>query len=537
MASNNTGTNKRLLASILSFFVVGLGQIFSGRFWTGLWFFIIFYTTIIILKIVWTGINQGFWGILAAWTIMWLYNIFDAYKGANYNKAPCEKECPAGMTPWIYLNQIGSGASWKYPFTPFFKVLGLICPAPCEEKCTRHVVDSSVAIRYLKHGTAMDEPAGVEELKEKRPEKVAIIGAGPCGMSAAYYLSTKGYQVTVYEKAKKAGGIPLALIPEFRLPTKVLNEDINILTNENIKFKYNTEIGKDVPFDNIFRDYEAVFVAVGAWKQQQLGIPGEEKSLDAFSILQRIKNGEKFDLGKVGVIGGGNTAIDVARSLKRLGHDVKIYYRRRVQDMPSEEESKQAAMDEGIEVIPLTKPVGCAQDSIMMAKTECPDGRRGPVDVVKGSEFSVKLDNIVCALGQQPDTGFLNTLVKTDNSGRITINRKNYRTNNAKVYAGGDAVLGPQTLAHAVGHGLEAARQIDQDLRKVPGLFRWLNRDDNLPAGVKMLKLNNGPRMTIPQREASKRVKDFKHIEQVASQETMVQEADRCLTCPLRYRT
>jgi hypothetical protein len=204
--------------------------------------------------------------------------------------------------------------------------------------------------------------------------------------------------------------------------------------------------------------------------------------------------------------------------------------------MPSEEENKRAAMDEGIEVIPLTMPVGCVHDSIMMAKTECPDGRRGPVNVVKGSEFSVKVDNIVCALGQQPDTEFLKTLVKTDSYDRVTINSKNYRTNHAKVYAGGDAVLGPQTLAHAVGHGLEAARQIDQDIRKVPGIFRWLQKDVNLPAAVKMLKLNNEPRMTIPHREVSRRLKDFKQVEQMAEKDMMVQEANRCLTCPLRYR-
>jgi NADPH-dependent glutamate synthase beta subunit-like oxidoreductase len=534
MASDNTGIEKRSRAAILSFFIVGAGQVFSGRFWTGLWFFIIFYGTILILKIVWTGINQGFWGILTAWALVWLYNIFDAYKGANYNKAPCEKECPAGIAPWTYLNQIGSQAQWRYPFVPFFKILELICPAPCEDKCTRRVVDDAVAIRYLKCNVALETP--VKPGAAKRKEKIAIVGAGPCGLTAAYFLSHTGYEVTVYEKNKKAGGIPRLLIPEFRLPSVTAENEIKKFLNDNIRMHCGIEVGKDRSFDSLLNEHDIIFIATGAWKQTKLMIAGEEKILDAFSLLKRIRDGEKLQLGTIGVIGGGNTAIDIARCLRRMGSKVSIYYRRRLEDMPCEHEDKMEAIEEGIEIIPLTMLVSYAQGSIVMVKTECRAGRRGSVEVVKGSDFSVKLDNIVCALGQQPDTGFLKNAIKTDGSGRIIINRNGYRTNHPKVYAGGDAVLGPQTVAHAVGHGMAAARQIDQDIRRVPGLVRWLMKNEGLPAAVKILKLNNGPRMTVPHREISKRLKDFRQVEQVADKELMAQEANRCLTCPLRYR-
>ena len=522
---------KRLIAALISFFIVGGGQVYTGRFWTGIIYAIFFYGIIASMKILFIEANLGFHAAIASLVIFWLFNIVDAYKGPRYIPPPCEKACPAGIAPWIYVNQVGSKAAWKYPFIPFFKTMELVCPAPCEDRCTRRGIDEAVAIRYLKNGVTAEKTA--DGKNKKKDKKIAVIGAGPCGLTAAYELANKGYEVTVYEKDKKPGGIPAALIPDFRLSSETAEQEVKSLLHENIKLKCDVEIGKDISFENLIRDNHAVFVATGAWQQSKLGIPGEEKSLDAFNILRRIKNGEKFNLGNVVVIGGGNTAIDVARSLRRMGSNVKIYYRRRIEAMPCEHEDRIEAIEEGIKIIPLTIPVGCVQNSIMMAKTQCGEGRKGPVEIIKGSEFDVKVDNIVCAIGQQPETGFLKEYVKTDEQGRILV--KNSKTNHPKVFAGGDAVLGPQTVAHAVGHGLTAAQNIDFKLRSVPGLWRWFTKSIFYPKAIKALTLTNGSRLKVPHREVAKRIADFKPIELAVSAEELCTEANRCLTCPIRY--
>jgi NADPH-dependent glutamate synthase beta subunit-like oxidoreductase len=265
-----------------------------------------------------------------------------------------------------------------------------------------------------------------------------------------------------------------------------------------------------------------------------LGIPGEENGLIGMDILRRIKNGEKFDLGKVGVIGGGNTAFDVARCLKRQGNDVKIYYRRRIEDMPAEHENHVEAVEEGIEIVPLTTPVGIVKNNVIMAKTHCVGGRQGTLEVIKGSEFDVKIDSVVMAIGQKSDTKFLTGHLKVDDMDRILV--KNCKTSHPRIFAGGDVVWGAKTLAHAVGDGLKAAEMLDFQIRKVPPLVRFLAHDKFLPKTLKQLKFSKEPRIKIAHREVAKRIKDFKMTEQPIPPEHYAVEANRCLTCPLKYR-
>jgi len=516
-------------AALISTFVVGGGQIFSGRVATGIILAVIFYGSIYLVINLWTGSHPTFWTIVTAWVLVWFYNILDAFRGPNYEKPPCEKACPAGIAPWIYLNRIATKSNQRYQYIPFFETLGSICPAPCEDNCTRKGIDAPVAIRYLKYTVEMDKPTATER---KRKEKVAVVGAGPCGLTAAYSLANKGYGVVVYEREKKPGGVPSILIPEFRLSKSLLDKEIESLLKVGIEMRCGVEIGKDVSIDELLKNYDVIFIATGAWKPVKLGIPGEDNGLIGLDILRRVKGGEVFDMGKVGVIGGGNTAFDVARSLRRMGNNVKIYYRRRIEDIPAEHENRIAAEEEGIEIIALTVPVGIVKNTVIMAKTKC-EGRRS-LEIIKGSEFDVKMDSIVMAIGQQPDTGFLSDYVKIDEYGCICV--KNGSTCHPKIFSGGDAVLGSQTVAHAVGHGLNIAEKIDYIIRKIPAILWGLLKDVYYPDGLRMFDANKDNRIKIPHRLPAKRLCDFRQIEQRVSTKEFVQEANRCLTCPLRYR-
>ncbi|MGB9721808.1 MAG: FAD-dependent oxidoreductase [bacterium] len=518
--------NKRLISAIISIFIVGGGQIYSNRILTGLWFIIVFYGTIIVTKILWIKLNVGFWFLLGAWSVFWLLNIYDAYRGETYFAPPCEKNCPAGIAPWYYINLIVKNQV-KYPFIPFFRILGMICPAPCEDNCTRRGIDEPVAIGYLKHGVETEEPSAPIN---KRKEKVAIIGAGPCGLTAAYELGKIGYQVTVFEKEKFSGGVLSAYIPEFRLPRSIVEEEIELLKKAGFEIKNDVEIGKDIGFAELITDYNAIFISTGAGKSEKLNIEGEESALGGLDILYRIKQGECIKLGKVAVIGGGNTAFDVARSLLRCGNDVAIYYRRGIEDMPAEKENKIEAEEEGIKIYPYTTPVRINGNKVIMVKTRAPEGRKGRVEMISGSEFEIEVDKVVSAIGQIPSTDFLRDYIQIDERCRIVV--KNGRAGNSKVFAGGDAVRGPQTLAHAVGDGIKIARMIDKYLSA--RLFSLAN--GIYPAEPEFWKIVDMPRIKIPHRNVSERIKDFKLVEDIPSGEDLKNEARRCLVCPLRYR-
>ncbi len=516
-------------AALISAFVVGGGQIYTRRLWTGIALAGLFYGSIALMVIIWTGMNQAFWAILAAWLLFWAYNILDAYKGFRYHKPPCEKACPAGIAPWIYINLICNESEEKHPYIPFFGTLEHICPAPCENECTRRGIDGPVAIKYLKRCVSMENPAPAVK---SRNEKVAILGAGPCGLTAAYYLSRRGYQVTVFEREDRPGGVLTTLIPRFRLPDAMIEREIAATLEQNVELKCGVEIGKDMQMEDLLQKYDAIFVAIGAWQATALGITGQERALSGFDVLRKIKNGGRFDLGKVAVIGGGNTAIDVARSLRRQGNDVKIYYRRRIMDMPAEKEDRIEAQEEGIEIVELVVPVEIGQGRAVMTKTECKEGRKGGVAIVEGSQFEVLLDAVVITAGQWPDSDFVKKHVKTDKRGRIVT--KKGRTSNSKVFAGGDAVLGSATVAHAVGHGLAVADEIDGCLRKVPRFWHWVAKRDFLP-GVRSIPMHKIEQIKIPHRKVEERIKDFDEVELKAPHEELKKEACRCLSCPIKY--
>ncbi|KPK73268.1 hypothetical protein AMJ87_02215 [candidate division WOR_3 bacterium SM23_60] len=521
---------KRGKAALISAVFVGAGQIANRRILTGFVLALLFYGSIAVMVILWQGMNVAFWGLLAAWILVWLYSIFDAYKGASFETPPCETACPAGIRPWLYINFVARQSPQEYPFVPFFNVLGYICPAPCENACTRRAIDAAVAIRYLRRGVTT---AAAAPITKKRRHRVAIIGAGPCGLTAAYYLHQAGYKVYVFEREEKPGGVPAAFIPEFRLPSAVLNADIDRLLDTGISLTCGVEIGAALSIDELLQTHDAVVIATGAWKTAQLGILGEEHALVGIDMLRQIKRGERMKFGTVGVIGGGNTAIDVARSLRRFGNDVTIYYRRRIEDMPAEKENLHCAQDEGITLVPLTTPIKIEKNRVAMGRTESLYGRTGSVKVVEGSEFTVELDAVVLAVGQIPDNSFVSDRIDVDKFGRIPT--RNGKTSVRRLFAGGDAVLGSQTVAHAVGQGMHVAQQIDWTLRHIPRHLGTMLTPTYVPA-VASFPMRTTERIVIPQRSVSKRLNDFDVVEQHSSQETLRDEACRCMVCPLRYR-
>lgn len=524
---------KRSIAGILSFFVVGAGQIYVRRYWAGIWFALFFYGIIAFMKSIWNEMNPGFWVAFGSLVVFWLFNILDALKGPRFEKPPCEKACPAGIAPWVYVNQVGAGAAWRYPFVPFFKTLGLICPAPCECECTRRGIDEPVAIRELKAGVEVVKPA---VSPQRRKERIAVIGAGPCGLTAAYYLTLRGYQVIVYEKETKPGGVLSAFIPEFRLPASVVKSEVEELVSSGFEIKYGVTLGKEMSLDAFLERHDYVMLATGAWLPVGMSIPGEDQALGGLDVLARIKKGEKFDLGRVGVIGGGNTAMDVARSLRRMGNEVTVYYRRRVEDMPAEPEHRILADEEGIKIMSFTTPIALGQGKVIMAKTRCAaEGRQAKVEVIAGSQFEAPLDKVVMAIGQKPDTETLRAVVAVDERGQVKVKRGG-QTSHPRIFAGGDVVLGAKTLAHAVGQGIECARAIDRRIRRIPNWLARLVEGAGVPDGIKMLNMTNEHRLQVKHRAVAERLTDFNATRLPPTKEALVSEANRCLTCPLRYR-
>lgn len=476
--------------------------------------------------------------------------------------APCNLTCPAGIDIQGY---VGLAANGQYAAAekllkqsiPFPGILGRVCPAPCQKECRRNLVDETISIKHIKRFISDHNFAKGERYfptKEKPTGKsVAIVGGGPAGLSCAYYLALKGHQCTIIEKMPKAGGMVRYGIPDYRMPQNMLDAEIAEVEALGVEFNYNTLFGKDMTLDELRRDYDAVFIAIGAHESKLMEIPGEELEgvYQGIYFLRDVKLGKKFDLGDtVVVVGGGNTAIDAARTALRLGaKNCIIVYRRSRLEMPADPIEVHDAEEEGIKFHFLTNPVRISGNKRMDA-IECirmelgePDasGRRRPVEV-KGSEFSINADTIIMAIGQEPDT----TCIGPECEIQITkwstfrINETTFQTHISNVFAGGDAVRGPSTVIECVGDGRRAAVQMDkflrnQEITKIPEIYsvqrgaslqalrpfeaQWKER---FPAELRAI---------MPMLEPLDRNKSFVECEKGLSEESSRKEAKRCLEC------
>ena len=478
-------------------------------------------------------------------------------------RAPCQAACPVGTNAGLYVSLIAEGrydealqvASEPNPFPA---ICGRVCTAPCEDVCRRGEFDLPIAIRDLKrfatdHGTYKRK---VIPPKQRYAERVAIVGAGPTGLSAAYYLARRGYNVTVFDAMPIAGGMMAIGIPDYRLPRVELNRDIDDIRELGVEIKLNTAIGLDVEFEELEREYDAVLLAVGAQRSQRLGIPGEDLRgvIPATNFLKDFNLNPETKLeGHVAVVGGGSTAMDAARSALRAGaSSVHILYRRTRVEMPAQVEEVRAAIAEGIQLHELVAPVQVLSSEGRVKGVRCqrmvlsePDekGRRKPVPVL-GTEFDIAIDIVLVAIGEAPDPSFLpeGTSVGIAPWGGLLINPQTLATGAPGVFAAGDVTYGPKTIINAAAHGRQAARSIHAYLRQLP--LRYVSEipedefqtTSTLPPGDTLtLDLRPTPREVMPLREGA--ASRDRSIEFAAgfTEEQARREGSRCLRCDLAY--
>lgn len=469
--------------------------------------------------------------------------------------SPCKATCPTHISVQGYIALIAKG---KYKEAlklikqehPFPAVCGRVCNHPCEEACKRGDVDEPLDIMHLKRFVAdmdlFDETKFMPECKEKNGKRIAVIGAGPSGLTAAYYLAIEGYEVVVFEAAPIAGGWMTLGIPEYRLPRDIINAEIQIIKDLGVDIRCNTAVGKDVQFDDLMKEYDAVFVGCGTMLSSKLDIPGEDMQgvIHGVDYLRRINLGEKVFLGdKVAVVGGGNVAMDAVRVAKRTGSkDVFILYRRTRAEMPAAPEEIEEALEEGIRMEFLVAPVRVVGENGKVTGIECqrmelgePDksGRRRPIPI-KGSEFIVECDAIVPAIGQAADLGFISkeSGVSINKWNNIDADEVTFQTNIDKVFSGGDVVTGPQTVVKAVNAGKEAAISIDRFLKgedlKAGRRTDW---KEGLADPGDTSKVAKKKRVKMEHLDPKTRASNWEEVIKGMSEEAAKYEAERCLSC------
>ncbi|MGC8657704.1 MAG: FAD-dependent oxidoreductase [Desulfomonilaceae bacterium] len=468
------------------------------------------------------------------------------------DRAPCVMTCPAHINVQGYVALISKGKYKEaveliYQNLPLPAVLGRVCPHPCEKACRRAEKDQPISICKLKRFAADQVDYSTLTIPEITPreEKVAIVGSGPAGLSASYYLALKGYKVSMFEAAPVLGGWLRVGIPEYRLPRDVLDKEINHILGLGVEAKTNTALGKDFTVDDLKNQgFKAIFLGVGCQKGARLAIPGEDSTgvIQGVDFLRDAALGKKFEgIKKAVVIGGGNVAIDAARTLLRLGADSTILYRRSRAEMPAFEEEVHAALEEGVKIQFLVAPVevvasGGKVAGIKVVRMQLgePDasGRRRPVPVV-GSESVINCDTIIPAIGQVIDPTFWDSLSGLGQTRRNTIesDKVTFATSVEGVFAGGDAVSGPATVVEAVAAGKEVAESIH---RYINGLDLAENRPYKYPENPEYPPipedLKAEARAITPEIAVSER-KGFKEVELSLAEEEAQREANRCLNC------
>ena len=468
-------------------------------------------------------------------------------------EAPCSHTCPVGTSVPKYIALVGAGRfddalrliRDKNPFT---SVCGRVCNAPCESKCRRGRIDEPLSIRALKRFAADAAgdgklPMPSKHISRASEKKVAIVGSGPAGLSAAYQLARMGYSPTVFEADPVAGGMLASCIPPYRLPREVLKGEIDLIKSLGVDIKLNTRIGKDISFDKIREDFDAVFLATGADKSWTLGIPGEDMNgvFDSITFLKDVNLGrKKIILGdNVAVVGGGNAAIDAARTAWRLGaKEVTVIYRRLKEDMPAAIEEIREAEAEGIKFMYLTLPVEAKGENGKLKSLRCQllelkefdkTGRRKPYPI-DGSFIDISVDTVITAISQEPDTDYLQNEVATKRGGVVSIDSATMKTNLDGVFAGGDLVNGPWTVVGAIGDGIKAAVSIDRYL----GGFGELASDSASieipPAPDDVDDIVETPRICENLLCVQSRI-GMAEVDLGYTQEQAIKEAARCLRC------
>ncbi len=473
------------------------------------------------------------------------------YTVRKINTSPCKDGCPIDTDVKAYLGLIATGKFEKAleivkKDNPIPGICGRICVHPCETECTRDEIDQPLAICALKrfladyelrHGSTPDL-AGVKSTKKG---KIAIIGSGPTGLTAANDLIRLGYKVTVFEELPVAGGMLYTGIPEYRLPRNIIKTEVNAIKELGVAIKTRTKIKSLSKLRK--QGYDAIFIAVGAHKGLKLRVPGEDEFkgfLDCITFLRAVSLGKKVKIGKkVIVIGGGNAAIDSARTAFRLGSSVHIVYRRSRKEMPANAWEIEEAEREGIKIHYLASPLKILGENGKVVGMECiqnklgkPDssGRRRPVPI-KGSEFNIETETIIPAISQEPDLSWLPAghKLKISKWNSFEVDEDTLATNVKGIFAGGDCVTGPKTVIEAIAAGHKAAKSIDRYLQRKP-LKEETKVNERVEFEVVIEPKEKKERVYMPHLSIKNR-KNFKEVELGFKEKMAIEEAKRCLKC------
>ena len=471
---------------------------------------------------------------------------------------PCKYTCPGNVDIPRFVRLIGEGkfseaAAVIREKVPFPAVLGYVCHHPCESKCRRGKLNEPIAMCALKRFAA-EHDTGLWKTRSKAAPRtgkcVAIVGSGPTGLTAAYYLAKKGHAVTVFESLPEPGGMTRIGIPEFRLPKKTLQKEIDDILKQGVEIKFHTPIGEKLTLNALNNQgYQAIFLATGAQVSRKLNIEGEEHEgvLHALDFLKEVNLGKKVELGeKVAVVGGANVAVDAARTALRLGcKEPHLMYRRSRQEMPAEPDRVKKLEEEGVKIHFLVAPKKILEKNGKVAAVEWikmmlgePDksGRRRPIPI-EGSEHIMELDGIIVAIGQSPDLTFFPQGIETTKRNTVVVNSDTLETSLPGVFVGGDVVSGPASIIEAISAGRKGAvsidkylggdGDIDEILIKTKEPNPWLGREEGFA---------DRRRVQMPCLPVEEREQGFSVVELGFNEEEAVKEAKRCLQCDLRLQ-
>ena len=464
-----------------------------------------------------------------------------AMRSGKRSLAPCREACPAGIDVPRYVRSIREG-DFKKALTvireriPFPSVCGFACVHPCESKCARAQLDEAIAIRMLKRVAA--ERGGQKPpqtaVRPSTGKRIAVIGSGPCGLTAAYYLSGQGHRVTVYEALPLPGGMLRYGIPEYRLPEAIVDDEIAAIRASGVEIVCGTRVSSAESLRE--KGFDAVLAATGAWKPVRMGIPGEDSPavLDGIAFLERINTGRAPVVGpKTVVVGGGNTALDAARAALRLGATVTQLYRRSRAEMPAASEEIAEALQEGVRIAYLTAPVQIEKGRLTCVRMRLGEadasGRRAPVPI-PGSEHELAFDTLIMAIGQSADAAALH--LPGRGNGTFAADPGSLTTATRGIFAAGDAVTGPATIIEAIAQGRLACVSIDRFLGGTGIIPESLSEETAVePPEAAPQGTTRPETRTIAMR---KRRSSFEPVEKSYRGHEASAEASRCLCCDLR---